>query len=527
MFGLKKFHSKNFFIDLFLSAFLLLVTFSRNVWRIRGTDYNWDLLNYHLNNATNTQPLVLHPAGIQSFFSPLLDTILLPLHTVIPQPYSGLFLLVPAIGNFIIIRYLFLRTFLIGKFRFPNSTAFVSIFPAMALSQINNSMGDLILTPIALLVIFYLFKGVAKRLNKSLYLSAFFLGLLFGLKLSFAYLIFPVALFIFILLTVKRITLQTFSIWCLVVLVTFTALAIPHAFKLYREFGNPVFPLFNAFFRSPNFDYVNFRDNRFGFRNILDYFSVPFKIAIGDYGGTAELIFRDVRPLLLSFALILGSLSVFIQVFHHGSQILKRDDFSELILLGCFLFFSYIIWAEYFGIQRYIIPIEILGFIFSISFFVTLVQRISNSNLLSNSIVVFLMIFTALSTTGVNWGHSSMQLHSTAFQKDSYALADVDNAAYLLVDQPLAFLKFEAKGSSSQLWFGPSFNAYDNLQQRKLLKDRQIFTLSYDKNVEHLDSKLSNYSLRSKGTCREIQLDFNNGLTPNIVFLCDTESNLK
>ena len=120
-----------------------------------------------------------------------------------------------------------------------------------------------------------------------------------------------------------------------------------------------------------------------------------------------------------------------------------------------------------------------------------------------------------------------MQLHSTAFQKDSYALADVDNAAYLLVDQPLAFLKFEAKGSSSQLWFGPSFNTYDNLQQKKLLKDRQIFTLSYDKNVEHLDSKLSNYSLRSKGICKEIHLDFNNGLTPNIVFLCDTESNLK
>jgi 4-amino-4-deoxy-L-arabinose transferase-like glycosyltransferase len=514
-------------LDLALSISLLVITFSRNAWRLTGTDYNWDLLNYHLNNVTNTQPLVLHPAGIQSFFSPLLDKILLPLHILIPQPYSTILMLIPVISNFVIIRYLFLRTFFIGKFKLPNSIALVSIFPAMALSQINNSMGDLVLTPIALLVIFYLFKGVSERHNKSLYLSGIFLGLLFGLKLSFAYLFFPVGVFIFSLLVAKRISFLNLFIWGVSVLVTFAALAIPHANKLYREFGNPIFPLFNAFFRSPNYDYANFRDNRFGFRNILDYFSVPFKIALGDYGGTAELVFRDIRMLLLCVTLSVAVLLVIALVFRHGHELRKKSDLLELFILGLFLFLAYITWAEYMGIQRYFIPIEILGFLFTIVFFVALAQRFHLSNLLTNCLVVFLLTFTTLSTTGVNWGHSSKHLQSTSFQEDSYDLVNTQNAAYLLVDQPLAFLKFETKNNSAQLWFGPSFNVYDNLQQMKLLKDRKIFTLSYDKNAEHLDSKLSNYSLRSKGTCKEIQLDFDNGLTPNKVFLCDTESSLK
>ena len=436
-------------------------------------------------------------------------------------------MLIPVISNFVIVRYLFFGTFFVGKLKFPNATAIVSISPAMALSQINNSMGDLVLTPIALLVIFYLMKGAAKRHNRSLYLSGILIGLLFGLKLSFIYLIFPVGVFIISLLVIKRISFQNFLIWCAFVLATFAALAVPHATKLYREFGNPVFPLFNAFFRSPNFDYVNFRDNRFGFRNVLDYFSVPFKIAVGDYGGTAELVFRDIRMLLLCFTLTVGVLLVIVQVFRHSHELRKKSPFIELFVLGLFLFLAYITWAEYLGIQRYFIPIEILGFIFTIVFYVTLAQRFNHFNLLSNYVVVFLLIFTALSTTSVNWGHSSKQLHSTSFQKDSYNLVNTQDAAYLLVDQPLAFLKFETKNNSPQLWFSPSFNFYDNLQQKKLLGDREIFTLSYDKSVDHLNLKLSDYSLRSKGNCKEIQLDFDNGLTPNIVFLCDTESNLK
>ena len=527
MFRLNRIHIRSFSWDIAFSISLLVIVFSRNAWRLTGTDYNWDLLNYHLNNATNTQPLVLHPAGIQSFFSPLLDKILLPLHTFIPQPYSTILMLIPVISNFVIIRYLFLKTFFVGKLKFPNSTTLVSISPAMALSQINNSMGDLVLTPIALLVIFYLVKGVAKRHDRSLYLSGIFLGLLFGLKLSFVYLIFPVGVFIISLLLVKRISFQNLFIWCVFVLGTFIALAGPHAIKLYREFGNPVFPLFNAFFRSPNFDYVNFRDNRFGFRSALEYFYIPFKIAVGDYGGTAELVFRDIRMLLLCFTLSFGVLLVIPQILRHGPEFRKKSDLFELFVLGLFLLLTYITWAMYLGIQRYFIPIEILGFLFTIIFFVTSIQRFNHSHLLTNFVVVFLLAFTTLSTTGVNWGHSSKQLQSTSFQKDSYDLVDTQNAAYLLVDQPLAFLKFEATNNSTQLWFGPSFNIYDNLQQRRLLKDREIFTLSYDKSFDHLNLKLSDYSLRSKGNCKEIKLDFDNGLTPKMVFLCDTESILR
>jgi hypothetical protein len=374
VFRLSRIHIGSSPWDLALSISILVITFSRNAWRLTGTDYNWDLLNYHLNNATNTQPLVLHPAGIQSFLSPLLDKILLPLHTVIPQPYSTIMMLLPVISNFIIVRYLFLRTFFVDKLKFPNSTALVSISPAMALSQINNSMGDLILTPIALLVIFYLVKGVAKRHNTSLYLSGILLGFLFGLKLSFAYLIFPLGVIIVSFLLVKRISFQKFFIWCVFVLVTFAALAGPHAIKLNKEFGNPVFPFFNAFFRSPNFDYVNFRDDRFGFRSPLDYFYVPFKIAVGDYGGTAELVFRDIRMLLLCFSLSLGVLVVVFQIFRHGHELRKKSSFFELFVLGLFLLLTYITWAEYLGIQRYIIPIEIMGFLFTIVFLVTFAQ---------------------------------------------------------------------------------------------------------------------------------------------------------
>ena len=96
-------------LDLFFAFVLAVFQLYVNKGRLLGNDYNWDLLNYHLSNVTLEQDLALHASGIQSYLPSTLDRMILPIHTLIPSPFSGLLMLVPLICNYIILRKLFIQ----------------------------------------------------------------------------------------------------------------------------------------------------------------------------------------------------------------------------------------------------------------------------------------------------------------------------------------------------------------------------------------------------------------------------------
>lgn len=507
-------------IDGVLVSLLILIYVKNNGWRVIGSDYNWDLLNYHLNNPTNEQPLVLHPAGIQSFFPTFLDRILLPIHTFTPAPIGGLIMLIPFLTNYLIIRYLFVGNLFHKNVMFPNSLSLVSIMPSMAISQINNSMGDIVVTPFALISIYFILVGIDRKDLKTFFVSGLSLGLLISLKLSFAYFIATAGLLMLMLWIFRKINLAILIVWLTGIFVSYIPLSISHSLRLFGEFKNPYFPFFNGFFKSPNFDEVNIRDDRFGIQKIWDYFRIPVDLASNVNAGTAELTFRDPRLLLFLITLIIGMLFILLNM-KNRKNIFKID---QLGFLTIFLVLGYLIWGKYVGISRYLIPIEIMGLVCSVAYLSRKFTYVHLEKALLPLATFLLLIGTTLTTSSVNWGHSSEPTKTISFIKNSYTLSTNPGAAYLVAEAPLAFMKYESKFNSTQLWFGPSFNSFDNRQQKKILMGKKIYTLSYGQSEQVLNQILMNYELRSTNFCETIQLRFNNGLTPNKVFLCETES---
>lgn len=64
---------------------------------------------------------------------------------------------------------------------------------------------------------------------------------------------------------------------------------------LYREFGNPVFPLLNAWFRSPDFPPLNMAGERFAPQDLADALLFPFRMASHTSMTYAEISAPDIR----------------------------------------------------------------------------------------------------------------------------------------------------------------------------------------------------------------------------------------
>jgi hypothetical protein len=77
----------------------------------------------------------------------------------------------------------------------------------------------------------------------------------------------------------------------------------PWAYRLYEEFGNTLFPLFNGVFRSPDFPASNLPFLSFAPRNLWDLITLPFWMGTDAPWVYVELPLPDVRPALFTVCL--------------------------------------------------------------------------------------------------------------------------------------------------------------------------------------------------------------------------------
>lgn len=119
---------------------------------------------------------------------------------------------------------------------------------------------------------------------------------------------------------------------------------------LYERFGNPVFPFFNAIFRSPWESPANFADMRFFPADWWGYLTYPFEWAFSASTAVAELPLRDPRlALLLVAALLLAAV--------HATVRLGRPVLFVIV----FAVVSYVVWLVRFSILRYGVPLEVMA----------------------------------------------------------------------------------------------------------------------------------------------------------------------
>ena len=236
---------------------------------------------------------------------------------------------------------------------------------AMTLSELGSSMSDLLLSPLLLLAVLALVvaaqAAAAGRALALVAVAAALVDLSIGLKLTHSIYVFGLALACVI---GWRSWSERLASLVVAGLAGAIGVAVSGGFwflALWRQFGSPTFPYYDSLFHSPAIDPASalhgrsFFDPRFLPASFFDAIALPIRwMTVGQ--TTAELEFRDVRFGVV-FALI---------VVAGGMWLWRRRTVrpaSEAAGAGRVLVFTFVafaVWLYQFGIQRYIVGVELL-----------------------------------------------------------------------------------------------------------------------------------------------------------------------
>jgi hypothetical protein len=154
----------------------------------------------------------------------------------------------------------------------------------------------------------------------------------------------------------------------------FAILAAPWSYRLEKQFGNPLFPLMNAVFRSPEFSTGTLRHFRFTPDTLAEALWRPFAIVDPVNMVHEELMAPDLRYavlVMLIAALLLHRL--WLRLAHPSTQIAAAKPTAStrvLMALGAGLAVDWVLWLSGSGNSRYFLPmasiaaVAIVGLLF-------------------------------------------------------------------------------------------------------------------------------------------------------------------
>jgi hypothetical protein len=116
------------------------------------------------------------------------------------------------------------------------------------------------------------------------------------------------------------------------------------SWRLWRELGNPVFPMFNGIFRSPDFPAVNLYQGRYLPQSLQEALLAPVRMVLPDYLVYTELVSPDLRVLLLICALAAFAVRAAISAEPSRVSDLVPRPFSALSGLLLFYAIAFALW---------------------------------------------------------------------------------------------------------------------------------------------------------------------------------------
>jgi len=348
-------------------ALLACLSFGVLLSVLRGQDANWDLKNYHLYNAWaglhGRLTLDLAPAGLQSFFNPLLDMPYFLLGTGPLQHWPRLLAAVQGLWYGGLVFMLFRVAIRLARLR---GRAFgwadvwavlIGVTGTMTVSQTGSSFNEL---PLALFTLSSLYVLLplcadtpAPRSWRRALLAGLLSGLAAGLKPTAVVYAPALALGLLLALGMRR------EAWRLALLFGTGALAgfmLAYGWwgwHLHELTGNPIFPLFNQVFHSTWAPAVGGTDRQYLPRDLGQWLFYPLYWLGKNQHLVTEVNFADARYALAGVAtLALVSLP----------RLLRRRPLDRSVrLLLVFVTTAYVLWLCLFSILRYAVPLELLS----------------------------------------------------------------------------------------------------------------------------------------------------------------------
>ena len=339
-----------------------------SVWL--GADANWDLTNYHLYNPfawLHGRLLTdLAPAGLQSYFNPLLDVPYYWMSRHFPARLVG-FLMGALHGlNFVLLlaiaQHALTRLPEEDARRAPLLLAVAGALSASLLTGLGNTMGDdttALFSLAGLLVIVSKWAQLKKGATGAAIVAAggVVVGLGVGLKLTTA--CFALAMCIALLSYPARplVRIRLSFMFGIGVLVGFGISGGCWMFHMWRTFGNPIYPLFSKFFQNPLTQPLASGDVRWLPRGMLETVLWPFIFTLNPH----RLGEVPVRQIIWPIVYVLFWFWVATAV----SRCLKQRNGGSLdgraTFLIAYVAIGYLIWMKLFSIYRYVVAIEVLA----------------------------------------------------------------------------------------------------------------------------------------------------------------------
>ena len=319
--------------------------------RVAFPDTSYDVLNYRIVGAERA--LRGWPFISGDFFPPFY-----PLNSA-PDMLLGIFrhLLGYRLGTIFNLFTLLATAVWVYKLLEPyipnrtliNFVVLAVVWTEHALFLVNNYMVDLLALPLQLEATWLSLQSTRQNSSKRLWRFALLLGITVALKpLNLAYALPLIAIYLMTMFSERKsLRLRSLLTSGPVAVGVFLLPLAPYTLYIYRETGNPVFPLYNAIFKSPFWPLANLYDERWGAQTWLETLVWPVRVAF-DTSRTGELAVNSGR---LSLAVIAA---VFALVALRRDRRLRA--LSVATLLGAFL------WsAALTGYSRYSVLVEFIG----------------------------------------------------------------------------------------------------------------------------------------------------------------------
>lgn len=422
-----------------------------------GQDANWDIKNYHIHNAwaflNNRMGVDIFPAGIQSYFNPLID---LPYYMVAFEwfpnsPRLVAFVMGLPAGFLLFFVYLcvneVISSYKMGRYVALSTLGIVvtiGMTGAATISQWGTTFNEI---QIATLVVAGLYLIIAKIDHdlsnfKSFTVAGFCLGAAAGLKLTAA-LYAPGAFLVIALISIKW-KLSAYRAICFSIgwWIGFLAFYGWWGYRLFDTMGSPMFPMFDGLFNSPLIGPGIGMDSQFIPTSFGEIFFFPFYWLAPHSMVVLEPTFADPRFAAAYLAvLVIGVTYIYYRICKDSYvysaltvEFLPRKASAIII----WLVFSYMLWQIMFSILRYAVPIEVFT---GLVMLIALLSIARLLNFLHYSLPVILSLIMigglcAVYTDYPDWGRVSYG--SKVVEIESLALSD--NSLVIFSGPPVAYL---------------------------------------------------------------------------------------
>ncbi|WP_114801616.1 hypothetical protein [Pseudacidovorax intermedius] len=343
--------------------FLLLSTIFWTL--IAGKDLNFDFRNYHLYSAYS----FLHdrlekdyfPAAVSGYLNPLAEV---PIYAMIMAQWDDrLVAIFIALSHFPVFFFIWkIAELVTADSRIDRSFAcaaatILAFLSPIQLTTLSNSFADPAAGLFTVIGIYLVLNFGANASLRLILLAGVMFGVGAGLKLTNLILV-PGA-FVALLFRPGHASckLKALAVLAAGCLLGFLITNGWWAAKLYAHFGNPIFPLYNSLFKSPDFIQSDFSDRRMLSYGGWTWLVLPFSMLRSGTMIYSENSAPDLRPffLVLSFvgAAVFMAARKIKRNWSEGAVAIKPDAPKARRLLWVYFLVSYFLWGTMSGIGRY------------------------------------------------------------------------------------------------------------------------------------------------------------------------------